>query len=470
MKNVFLGLLVNPILLVVKKRAIAVSRLAFFYIHYCFLSLVVSGATMTNADEYPLQDAIRTAQANDPWLQGSLYQQQSLKAQSLSAGTLPDPRVSLGFANIPLDSFDLSQEPMTQISLGISQQFPRGDSHLLEREKWSQLSQAEPYARADRQAMVAVSVAHLWLDAYRSEQSIRLIERDRGLFEHLVDLAESSYTTASGKSRQQDFIRAQLELTRLEDRLTQLHQMRDKQIAQLNEWLNNAISLSSFQKDIKTIVQRPPLLLASDDQQSISYYLSHHPKIQVIEQKINAGETEVKLAKQNYKPQWGVNAGYGYRDQDPLGRERADFFSVSVNVDVPLFTGNRQDQQLVSANARREMIKTQRALALRQLKSGFDVACANYQRLIERQALYKNRLLKEISEQAEASLTAYTHDDGDFAEVVRARIAQLNARIDDLNIAIDIQKAVAQINYFLVADHQSATKAELDIQVSGHQQ
>ena len=53
-----------------------------------------------------------------------------------------------------------------------------------------------------------------------------------------------------------------------------------------------------------------------------------------------------------------------------------------------------------------------------------------------------------MTDQAEASLSAYTHDDGDFAEVVRARIAELNARIDALNISIDIQKAVAQLNYF----------------------
>jgi hypothetical protein len=52
--------------------------------------------------------------------------------------------------------------------------------------------------------------------------------------------------------------------------------------------------------------------------------------------------------------------------------------------------------------------------------------------------------------QAEASLTAYTTDDGDFSEVVRARIDELNARIDALDIQIDRLKTISQLNYFFV--------------------
>jgi hypothetical protein len=58
-----------------------------------------------------------------------------------------------------------------------------------------------------------------------------------------------------------------------------------------------------------------------------------------------------------------------------------------------------------------------------------------------------------MNEQAAASLTAYTNDDGDFAEVVRARIAELNAKIDALNIDVDRQKTIIQINYYLTASH-----------------
>ena len=424
------------------------------------LALVWSGMSVDlHAEQYSLLEAIEKAQSQDPWLDGSRFRQENLESLSVNAGTLPDPTVSLGLANLPIDSFDFAQEGMTQFKVGVSQMFPRGKTLALRQETLEKMSQMQPFAREDRKAQVSVTVAQLWLEVYRSQKTIALIQQDRGLFEHLVDVAESSYTTASGRTRQQDLIRAQLELTRLEDRLTMLRQRRESQLAQLGEWLAD----SSYELDIEMPGRlgeghlNDPLINETGTvirTQKLAQILTAHPKIRSIDQKISAGESGVKLAKQSYKPQWGINASYGYRDADPMGNDRADFFSVGVSLDVPLFTGKRQDKQVQAATAESEAIKTERTLVLRQLRSGFETAESQYRRLLDRRELYRSRLLKEMSEQAEASLTAYTHDDGDFAEVVRACIAELNARIEALNVEVDIHKIVAQLNYFLIPSHK----------------
>ena len=80
--------------------------------------------------------------------------------------------------------------------------------------------------------------------------------------------------------------------------------------------------------------------------------------------------------------------------------------------------------------------------------ASFKTNISQLQRLDERQKLYQQTLLPQMNEQAEASLSAYTNDAGDFAEVVRSRIAELNAEIDALNIAVDRQKIITQLNYF----------------------
>lgn len=294
-------------------------------------SLVALSANLAHADSYSLENAVTTAQRQDPWVQGSLKRQESLDALSVEAGSLPDPSVSLGVANLPIDTFDFSQEGMTQFKVGVSQMFPRGKTLSLKREKLQKLSEMQPHARADRNAQVAVTVAQLWLDTYRSEQTIHLIEQDRGLFEHLVDVAQSSYTTASGRTRQQDLVRAQLELTRLDDRLTRLYQQRDMSLAKLGEWLGDpVITLSENENSESLIELKAPYLIKERDRSTklrqLSEILSRHPKIKRIDQKINAFDSGVKLAKQSYKPQWGVNASYGYRDQTPMGDDRSDFF------------------------------------------------------------------------------------------------------------------------------------------------
>lgn len=78
-----------------------------------------------------LEAAIAQAIASDPWLNGSRYREDALTSESISASTLPDPKVSLMAANFPTDSFDINQEPMTQLTVGVSQMFPRGDSLAL---------------------------------------------------------------------------------------------------------------------------------------------------------------------------------------------------------------------------------------------------------------------------------------------------------------------------------------------------
>lgn len=411
--------------------------------------------------QYTLDQAVSVAQQHDPWLRGSEYRQEATEAKSIAAGQLPDPIVSLGIANLATDTFEFDQEPMTQFKVGVKQAIPRGDSLALKQRQLAQMSAQHPYMRQDRRAMVAVTVGQLWLETYRSRETIRLIEKDRSLFEHLVDVAQVSYSSAGGKTRQQDLVRAQLELTRLEDRLTKLRQQQETAHASLAEWL-----IVPAQPDFRIAPTLPAIDLAgpssadTGDKESdagLPAFLGH-PAIKVIDQKIQAGVTGIALAKQKYKPQWGLNASYGYRDEDPMGNDRSDFVSVSVSFDLPLFTAQRQDRELQSAVAQEAAIKTEKALKLRSMRAGYEAASARLKFLNQRYALYQDRLLEEIHDQAEASLTAYTNDDGDFAEVVRARIAELNANIDFLNIKIDRLKAILQLNYFGVSTNGSGTE------------
>ena len=84
-----------------------------------------------------------------------------------------------------------------------------------------------------------VGVSQLWLKTYLAQESIALIEKDRPLFEQLADVAEAGYSSTLGRIRQHDIIRAQLELTRLDDRLTVLRQKQETFIEKLSEWLSD---------------------------------------------------------------------------------------------------------------------------------------------------------------------------------------------------------------------------------------
>ncbi len=404
-----------------------------------------------------LQHAIDTAITNDPWLVSNTFKQSAMEDSSIAAGTLPDPRLSLGLANFPIDTFNFNQEPMTQARFEVMQRFPRGDSRALQQQRLNILSQQFPWQRQQRRAQVQTTVSRLWLDTYFAQASMALINRDRNLFEQLVDVAQASYSSTARRTRQQDIVRAQLELTRLDDRLTVLRQQQDRNKQQLSEWLDDNLlnievsnTLPQIPLTTNTIIENSNV--RADELQKI---LLRHPQILAMDEQIAASATDIDIAKQQYKPEWGLSASYGYRDDAPNGVDRADFFSIGVNFDLPIFTGNKQDKQVSAAVSSTEALKTDKTLMLRALAAQFRSTYVNLRQLLERQQLYQQQLLPQMNEQAEASLTAYTNDDGDFSEVMRARIAELNANIDALKIDVEIQKHIAQLNYFLTGSQNN---------------
>ncbi len=395
-----------------------------------------------------LQQAVEQALSTDPWIKASEFRQKSLEERAIAAGQLPDPRLSVALANMPLDTLEFTQEPMTQFKLGLSQMFPPGDTLQLRSDKMQTLAQAQPAMRADRQGKAEMRVTGLWLEVWLARESAVLLETKRVHFQQLAEVVTSMYSTTAGRARQQDVIRARLELSRLDDRLEMLKQREDAARGQLSEWIGE-LAYRPLPRELPRL--EPLLDYTQPDENALQAIWMRHPAVRALDRRIAAAEREVALARQKYKPGWGVSVSYGYRGEDALGKDRADFVSLGVSMDLPLFTANRQDRQVEAAVAGVDALEQQRLLLLRSLRSNWEKARENLQSLDERIGRYRMEILPQMADQAEASLTAYTNDDGDFAEVMRARIAELNASIDLLGLQVARLKNIAQLNYTLLA-------------------
>jgi len=407
-------------------------------------ALLLTSLGISAEPRLALEDAIDIAVQVDPWIAQSIQLQGALLDESVAAGALPDPRITLGAANLPTDTFDTGQEGMTQATVGLSQRFPRGDSRYLARNKKEELAESQSFQQEDRQKRVVRAVTYLWLDLWRAQESIRLIDNNRGLFEQLADVAEAGYTSATVNSRQQDIIRASLELTRLDDRLTVLHSQLETAQEELGEWVGTDI----FRLRVSERIPSNLLARLTDTPSDTNgNAVIAHPSIRATDQLIDARSIDIELARQAYKPEWTVFAQYGYRDQAPNGQDRADLFSIGIGFDLPIFTGNRQDRTLSASIARREAAKSDRMLQVRRIRAEARAAAARIERLDDRIMLYRQTLLPQMGEQANAALSAYNNDDGDFAEAVRARIAELNAHVDFIQMTAERAKNLATFRY-----------------------
>ena len=103
------------------------------------LTLYAAAVTATAGQaELDLAEAERLALAQDPLIGRFHSLAEANREQAVAEGQLPDPKLRLGALNFPTDSFNRSQEPMTQLLVGLSQAFPRGDTLALKRRQSEQ--------------------------------------------------------------------------------------------------------------------------------------------------------------------------------------------------------------------------------------------------------------------------------------------------------------------------------------------
>ena len=82
-----------------------------------------------------LEEAVSRALIDDDWLSASVQRESALQQEAVLSAQLPDPKMSIGLANMPLDSFNFNQEAMTQFKIGVNQTFPRGDTLELQQQQ-----------------------------------------------------------------------------------------------------------------------------------------------------------------------------------------------------------------------------------------------------------------------------------------------------------------------------------------------
>lgn len=417
------------------------------------LAQVPDDATILTLDK-----AINLAHSNDEWLEQSKLREQHLNLLSQGATALPDPTLSLSLLNMPLDSFAFDQEAMTQLKIGASQMLPRGDTQYLTKQKYQIIAAEQPFQRVNRFNKISLLTTLLWLDAFQGAASVRLVNEAKPLFDKLNDIVTAKYTSSLGQTNQQDIIRAQLELSRLNDRLVSLQTGQQVALAALMQYLATVNIPLLLPTTLNTPTENELNLLAhmsTLSPKALYEQLSMHPLITSIEQRILAAGMDIELAEQAYKPQYSINASYAYRDDVPNltgtinHSSRTDFFSIGVNVSLPLFSSIAQDAQVGSSIKIREAMRIEKTLLLRNVMAEVNRAYQTYLGASQRYDIYEQQLLPRLKQQVDTALAAYTNDNGDFSEVIRAKIALLDANINFVELIVTKRKSLATLAYYL---------------------
>jgi len=243
----------------------------------------------------------------------------------------------------------------------------------------------------------------------------------------LASVTRSLYSV--GRKNQQDLLRAELELSRIDDRLIEINSQHARAIAALSEWIGQDAS--------RPIAEKLPPWHEVPALETLQQNLESHPAAQAADARIAAREARIDLAEEDRKSGWVWDLGYGYREGYLAdGTPRSDFVSLSVTMDLPFFGDKRQDSKLAAAFSERRAASASREELLRRLNSRLQAEYGQWTELTRRIELYEQQILTQASENAQASLIAYQSDTADFAEVMRASIDDLNTQIDHIRLQV----------------------------------
>lgn len=400
-----------------------------------------------NTQALSLADALQLAVSDDPAQKVYQAQQATLIAQGNASATLADPMIKLGMANLPSDSFSLDSDPMTQLTIGVSQQFSRGETRNITKNGFNLQSQVSVFQGLDRRLLVKKKVRNLWFNIMFIEKSKLLISENKVLFNSFYE--DLSVQFSLGIAETEDLLSAEIELGKFDEKIDKFSQQSLAYRSLLSEWVGIRAyeSLQSNRPDwpaTLTYIKRSEVL-------NYQHYdlLSTHPKVQALSQNILVADSNINLAKQDYKPRFKVELGYGHRlSEMDNGEARSDLLSGFVSMDIPLFTEQRQDQKMIAAQHKKGQQQAQHRLLLRNLNAQLNAEIINYQQIVSRQYRYQDSLLKQAKLHAQILEQSYQSNTRAFQEVIQAYIHELNLSIEYQQLYFDGLKSLSNIRYF----------------------
>lgn len=386
-----------------------------------------------------LPEAEQRALELDPVVSQLAAQGEALSERAIAEAQLPDPELSIGLAEVPLDDFDLSDHEDTEVRLGLSQSIPAGRTRHFEGERMKAMAGAERARILDRRRQVLREVRNVFVKLYFEQEASRVLERNRDLFEELVEITERQY--AQGRDAQHEFARAQLELSLIEDRIEQSGSAIEIARAELARWIG---ADHAERPQSRGELELPAFATDPDAE------LGRHPVLAIEDQVIEAAKSSVRIAEEQYKPSWMLDFMISENTAGQYDQQAGpDFAGVFLRVSMPVFPSKRQDRRLAASKQEATAAIFERADRLRELTRSLEVERATLMRLERRIDLYRKRASVEAEQVQESALSAYRSDLADFETLVRARALALETELELLRLRAASFESRAAILYLV---------------------
>jgi len=414
---------------------VLLNKAALFFVLLFFSCLLKT----EEAKVLTLQLAIDIALAENPGLAQIQARSEAMAAIPSQLGTLPDPVISFNALNLPVDTFNTAQENMTQMQGGISQVIPFPGKLASREQAATYQSEAASYDVIEARWHLLRDVKQTWWAMFYLDKAIEIIIVNQNLLRQFVEIAQTKYEV--GEGLQQDVLLAQLELSKLLDNEIRFNGALAKVKAQMNALLDKPANHQIYIPE--HVSEELPTLLAETElfQQAENY----RALLASRRQSINAAQSRLDLAKKEFFPDFKVGAYYGGRADTISGRERADFVSLKLSMNVPIFSASKQQKSVDQRSS--ELMQQRYALQdqWNKVRAEISSAYSDFHQTKNQVVLFKSGIVPQATQTVASMLAGYQVNKVDFLNLVRSQITLYNYETQYWKALIEANQALAQL-------------------------
>jgi outer membrane protein TolC len=346
------------------------------------------------------RDLIGGLMENNPEIRAARFRFEAATKRPSQVGALPEPKASYTNLGVGHPFSRLTGSEFAYQGFGVSQEFPFPGKLGLASEEAKREADAE---QQNYRAVVLDVTARLKLAYYEwvvVQKAIEITRKNGDLLSRFEEIARNRYTV--GKGLQPDVLKAQFEVSSLE-----------QQLAMLDEKRQRAEAVIASLLAVPTIVLQPPKeIQVSSLSMSLDELLkatNESPQVKAEQKMIDARAVGINRSLKDFRPDFGVNLQWQH-----TGGNFPDYYMASIEVKIPIYYARKQRYALEESQSRlneaKQNYRTAQQQAIYQVKDQY-LAIQSSERILN---LYKTTLIPQAQLTVDSTASAYEVGTVDF--------------------------------------------------------
>ena len=370
---------------------------------------------------------VANAVAAHPTLDALHHTERALRARARVAGAWPDPLISVEYSNAPVDTWTLSDHPMSGVQLRVEQQIRPARFSTLSREVGRLQADASAYDVDESALALALAVRRTFWTLTLTRQLRTITTEHLRRTEELLAAVSVRYET--GTVGQHAVLRLQLLRDRLTDELADFETREVELVAALQQ----ARATDGSVDTPADIAPRPPPTQrdwrASAD--------AHRPRLKKLRTDERAANTSAQLARIDARPEPTVWAGYRVRTVTTNVDAGTDFVSFGIGIPVPTGSARSASGARAAALARSQAARATYTSVMDEVVADMQTILARWVRARDKANVYTEQLIPAARAALHTTQSDFTVGRAEFASLFDGEVALLDLERARIAAAIE---------------------------------